>query len=70
MLFGLSDIGLDQYTSNLSSGQKSKVMLAGILLKGVDVLLLDEPTNNLDLPALIWLENFFCFKCHRAGCLT
>jgi len=34
------------------------VTLAGILLKGVDLLLLDEPTNNLDLPALIWLEDF------------
>jgi ATPase subunit of ABC transporter with duplicated ATPase domains len=42
----------------LSGGQKSKVALGGILLKGVDVLLLDEPTNNLDLSALIWLENF------------
>ena len=48
----------DRYVSNLSSGQKSKVVLAGILLKGVDLLLLDEPTNNLDLPALIWLEDF------------
>ena len=56
--FGLEGIGLDRPLSNLSSGQKSKVALAGILLKGVDLLLLDEPTNNLDLPALIWLEDF------------
>ncbi len=56
--FGLDSIGLDRSLSNLSSGQKSKVVLAGILLKGVDLLLLDEPTNNLDLPALIWLEDF------------
>lgn len=56
--FGLEDIGLDRPLSNLSSGQKSKVALTGILLKGVDLLLLDEPTNNLDLPALIWLEDF------------
>jgi ATP-binding cassette subfamily F protein 3 len=56
--FGLSDIGLERRASQLSSGQKSKVTLAGILLKGVDVLLLDEPTNNLDLPALIWLEDY------------
>lgn len=56
--FGLDGIGLDRPLSNLSSGQKSKVILVSILLKGVDVLLLDEPTNNLDLPALIWLEDF------------
>ncbi len=56
--FGLESVGLEHKLSNLSSGQKSKVVLAGILLKGVDLLLLDEPTNNLDLPALIWLEDF------------
>ncbi len=42
----------------LSSGQKTKVFLTALLLKKPDLLLLDEPTNNLDLPALIWLENF------------
>lgn len=56
--FGFDNVSLDRPMSNLSSGQKSKVVLAGILLKGVDLLLLDEPTNNLDLPALIWLEDF------------
>lgn len=56
--FGLDNIELDRSLSNLSSGQKSKVVLIGILLKGVDLLLLDEPTNNLDLSALIWLEDF------------
>jgi ATPase subunit of ABC transporter with duplicated ATPase domains len=44
--------------SELSSGQKTKVFLTGLLLKKVDLMLLDEPTNNLDLPALIWLEDF------------
>ncbi|MEI6042349.1 MAG: ABC-F family ATP-binding cassette domain-containing protein [bacterium] len=56
--FGLNNIDLQHNVSKLSSGQKSKIILAGILLKGVDLLLLDEPTNNLDLPALIWLENY------------
>lgn len=56
--FGLESVGLEHKLSDLSSGQKSKVALTGILLKGVDLLLLDEPTNNLDLPALIWLEDF------------
>jgi len=56
--FGLSDKDINKSLSALSSGQKSKVALAGVLLRGVDLLLLDEPTNNLDLPALIWLEEF------------
>lgn len=56
--FGLSRLSLEQSLDTLSSGQKTKVVLAGILLTGVDLLLLDEPTNNLDLPALIWLEDY------------
>lgn len=48
----------DKKIGMLSSGQKTKVFLTGILLKKADLLLLDEPTNNLDLPALIWLENY------------
>jgi len=56
--FDLDQTMLDRSLSHLSSGQKSKVALAGILLSHVDLLLLDEPTNNLDLPALIWLEDF------------
>ncbi|MEX0918741.1 MAG: ABC-F family ATP-binding cassette domain-containing protein [Candidatus Paceibacterota bacterium] len=56
--FGLTEDDIDKPLTALSSGQKSKVALAGVLLRGVDLLLLDEPTNNLDLPALIWLEEF------------
>lgn len=56
--FGLDQTALNKSLEHLSSGQKSKVSLAGILLAHVDLLLLDEPTNNLDLPALIWLEDF------------
>jgi ATPase subunit of ABC transporter with duplicated ATPase domains len=66
--FGLEHITLDHAVSHLSSGQKTKVALAGILLKGVDLLLLDEPTNNLDLPALIWLEDFL--KRSDAACIV
>lgn len=65
--FGIQDVGLQRKLSDLSSGQKSKVVLAGILLKGVDLLLLDEPTNNLDLPSLIWLEDFL--KKTNATCI-
>jgi len=56
--FGLADVSSDRPINSLSSGQKSKVFMAGVLLSDPDVLLLDEPTNNLDLPALIWLEDF------------
>ena len=56
--FGLSDVSSDRPINSLSSGQKSKVFIAGVLLSDPDILLLDEPTNNLDLPALIWLEDF------------
>lgn len=42
----------------LSSGQKTKIFLTQVLLQDVDLLLFDEPTNNLDLPALIWLEDY------------
>ena len=56
--FGLDDIPKDRTINSLSSGQKSKVFMIGVLLSDPDILLLDEPTNNLDLPALIWLENF------------
>lgn len=55
---GLQNISLDRKLQSLSGGQKSKVQITAILLKGVDVLILDEPTNNLDLEALVWLENF------------
>lgn len=65
--FGLQNAQVDRPVSELSSGQKSKVFMAGVLLSDPDVLLLDEPTNNLDLPALIWLENFL-IRC-EATCL-
>ncbi|MDP2587452.1 MAG: ABC-F family ATP-binding cassette domain-containing protein [bacterium] len=56
--FGLEGVAADRELSALSSGQKSKVVLVSILMRGVDLLLLDEPTNNLDMPALVWLETF------------
>lgn len=68
MLAGFGLAGLkDRKLPSLSSGQKIKVFLSGILLTGVDLLLLDEPTNNLDLPALVWLEDFL--KKSEAACL-
>lgn len=55
---GLNGISVARKINSLSSGQKSKIFLAGVLLQDPDILLLDEPTNNLDLPSLIWFENF------------
>ena len=42
----------------LSSGQKTRVYLARIIVEECDILLLDEPTNHLDIEALEWLEKY------------
>ncbi|MFJ8263186.1 ribosomal protection-like ABC-F family protein [Rummeliibacillus sp. NPDC094406] len=49
---------LNQSFSDLSGGEKTKVMLGQILLQNSSVLLLDEPTNHLDLQAIEWLEEY------------
>ncbi|GEN50116.1 ABC-F family ATP-binding cassette domain-containing protein [Alkalibacterium pelagium] len=47
-----------QKMSELTAGQKVKVLLAQALFGQPDVLLLDEPTNGLDTQSIIWLEEF------------
>lgn len=63
----LAHIGFDRSLETLSGGEKTKVNLASVLLRGADILLLDEPTNNLDLPALLFLERFLVSS--QATCL-
>lgn len=55
---GFSEAEFDKNTNKLSGGQRSKLILAKLLLSGADLLLLDEPTNHLDISAVEWLEGF------------
>ena len=55
---GLSEDEINLPVSVLSGGQRTRVMLARMILEKADILLLDEPTNHLDIQAIAWLENF------------
>nr|WP_309100389.1 ABC-F family ATP-binding cassette domain-containing protein [Fredinandcohnia onubensis] len=55
---GLEDIGLERDVQDLSGGQRTKVLLAKLLLEKPDILLLDEPTNYLDEQHIIWLRRY------------
>jgi len=55
---GLAELALDTPVQHLSGGQKTRLMLARVLLEEPHLLLLDEPTNHLDIEMLEWLEGW------------
>ncbi len=56
--FDLLHLDLDTKVSNLSGGQRVRVLIAKLLLEKPDILLLDEPTNYLDENHISWLKNY------------
>jgi len=56
--FNINDDMKTRKLGSLSGGEKSRVLLAKILLSKPDTILLDEPTNHLDIEGIVFLENF------------
>lgn len=55
---GLLDLGLDKDVTDLSGGQRTRILLGKLLLEKPDILLLDEPTNYLDEEHINWLKRY------------
>ncbi len=54
----LSHIDRARPMHSLSGGEKTRAMLAGLLIAEPELLILDEPTNHLDIAAVEWLESY------------
>lgn len=55
---GFNGNAQDKKINTLSGGEKTRVYLAKLLIKDLDLIVLDEPTNHLDLSGIEWLEKF------------
>ncbi|WP_409490624.1 ATP-binding cassette domain-containing protein [Amycolatopsis sp. cmx-11-12] len=54
---GITALGVETSTTNLSGGERRRVALAAALTGELDLVVLDEPTNHLDVEGVRWLAD-------------